>query len=163
MNILLNYLKNENIHLQKATPMKVTAIKLLLFSYLAYSTSLLKKLSYRRPKGLIKSTAFQFSNFQWNRYLATVLPISLFFSQIVICWNARLYQILILFERDIQILKKLWSVHPIPPQSHVVCITPQSQTPQCASQRWAWLWSVHHTAKLESMVCKVHHTAESYD
>ena len=59
------------------------------------------------------------------------------------------------FHQDIQIFKKLRSVHPTVESSSVVCIPPLSQAPSCAS---------HHGVKKSKFLkklCGVQHTAKS--
>ena len=48
------------------------------------------------------------------------------------------------FCRDIQILKKLHSVHPTAESYSAVCIIPRSQAQRCASHRGVKLGCVHH-------------------
>ena len=57
------------------------------------------------------------------------------------------FQIRFRFCRDIQILKKLRSVHPTVESDSAVCITPWSQTPRCASYHGVKLPGVHRTAR----------------
>ena len=74
------------------------------------------------------------------------------------------FRIRLWFRRDIQIFKKLRSVHhtpesklrgvlPTAESNSTVCITPQSQTPQCDSQCGVRLRSVHHTTESSFAVC----------
>ena len=67
--------------------------------------------------------------------------------------RVKYFRIRFQFSRDIQIFKKLCSVHHTVESSSVVCIIPWSLTLRCASYRGVKLCGVHHTLEFDSALC----------